>query len=232
MLLIPSYRRNGDGDGVRDWDSSKINEINSSSEMIPVKYNVHTLFQKIPNGIVRKYSQKSALSASLMLFNLTGNLNVGMCIRTAAICGLKKVYIIGKRTYDSRSAVGAKNYIQIERYHHLENGNGNILEWFTSRTLIPVIIEQGGTDLAQIKFRNLGKSFGSDGINTNFVFIVGSESAGIPDDVLNALSTFPKISITQRGVIRSLNVSTATGIVLNEYTRQITQYQKDYLCID
>jgi tRNA guanosine-2'-O-methyltransferase len=47
---------------------------------------------------------------------------------------------------------------------------------------------------------------------------MGSESTGLPQEYL--MQKFPKITISQYGLIRSLNVQTAASIVMYEFTRQ------------
>lgn len=204
------------------WDESHIRERGPAEDMVPRKYNIHEMFQPMAAPLVKKFVNYAAVNASLMLFNLTGNLNVGMCIRTAAIAGFKTVYVVGMKRYDARSAVGAQNYICIERHTTLGT---DVREWFATRNLMPILIEQGGTSLSDVRFQSMCG-------NNHVVFIVGSESDGIPPDVLTALSHGPRITIPQPGLIRSLNVSTAAGIILTEYTRQMTKHAMDRLGLD
>ena len=201
------------------WDESHIHKQGPAEDIVPRRYNIHAMFQSMPMPIVKKFANCAAVGASLMLFNLTGNLNVGMCIRTAAIAGFKTVYVVGKKRYDARSAVGAQNYIRIERHATL---GADVCEWFATRGLMPILVEQGGTSLPDVRFRSMCG-------NNHVVFIVGSESDGIPPDVLTALNHVPRITIPQPGLIRSLNVSTAAGIILTEYTRQMTKHTMDRL---
>ena len=72
----------------------------------------------------------------------------------------------------------------------------------------PVCIEQGGENIKECKFPEKP------------CFIFGNEGDGIPDEILNSCRY--KIEIPQFGVLRSLNVSTAAGIVMYEYTRNMT----------
>ncbi len=204
------------------WDTSQIGIQGPAEDMVPRRYNVVAPFQDLPVEIVKQFAQLAAVPASLMLFNLTGNLNAGMCTRTAAVFGFENVYIVGKKRYDARSAVGAKNYIQIERFSDLTD---DPVSWFESRGLTAILIEQGGQSLSNVRFVPMCK-------DKHVVFIVGSESDGIPPAVLHALRAAPRITIQQPGLIRSLNVSTAAGIVLAEYTRQTTAHAKARLGLD
>jgi tRNA G18 (ribose-2'-O)-methylase SpoU len=55
-------------------------------------------------------------------------------------------------------------------------------------------------------------------------FIMGSESHGIPTEILKMLAGVPRVSISQCGMIRSLNVSVAGSIVMYEFLKQ---YRKE-----
>ena len=56
---------------------------------------------------------------------------------------------------------------------------------------------------------------------------MGSESHGIPAETLKNLAAAPRVSISQYGMVRSLNVSIAASIVLYEYLRQWRKDRKE-----
>lgn len=177
-----------------------------------LKYNVHGPFQSMSTEQVRGIATALALPVTLMLFNVNGDLNIGMAIRTAAILGCSDVYVVGRRKYDRRSEVGAKNYIAIQRRPSVD------CEFFKENRLVPVLIEQGGASLENYSFKSLLPGRLEPGYRV--VFIVGSEADGLPEDFMQSLAPCPKISISQYGVMRSFNVSIAASIVLYEYTKQ------------
>lgn len=190
------------------WDESRLEQPSL------LKYNVHTPFQSLPLTHVQRIAQAAALPVALMLFNLQGDMNIGMSIRTAVILGCSDVYIVGRRKYDRRSEVGAKHYIHIHRFPSIT------ADFFQDNKLVPLFLEQGGTALEEFSFKpylpgNLSKGW-------KVVFVVGSESFGIPSDLLRSLKA-PVLSISQYGVLRSLNVSIAASIVLYEYAKQWRQ---------
>jgi tRNA G18 (ribose-2'-O)-methylase SpoU len=188
------------------WDNTRL------AEPSLLKYNVHTPLQSLPVEKLKQIAESSALPLALMLFNLNGDMNVGMAIRTSVILGCSDVYVIGKRKYDRRPEVGAKNYIRIHRYPTVGP------EFFTEQKLVPILVEQGGTPLESFSFkpylpRNLAEGW-------RCVLVVGSESHGLPRSLLTSMKSAPLISISQYGILRSLNVAIAASIVLYEYTRQ------------
>lgn len=191
-----------------DWDETRMNEPTL------LKYNVHTPLQSLPATTLQRISQATALPVTLMLYNLNGDMNVGMSIRTAVILGCSDVYIVGRRKYDRRSEVGAKNYIQVHRFQTIEP------TFFQENKLIPIFIEQGGAPLEEFSFKPYLPAKLEEG--WKLVFVMGSESFGLPASLLKALNA-PILSISQYGVMRSLNVSIAASIVLYEYAKQWRQ---------
>ncbi len=187
------------------WDESRLQEPTL------LKYNVHTPFQQFPVEKLQQISKATALPVSLMLYNLHGDMNIGMSIRTAVILGCSDVYIVGRRKYDRRSEVGAKHYIQVHRYTSIDH------QFFQENKLLPIFIEQGGVPLEEFSFKPYLPTKLEPG--WKLVFVMGSESFGLPVPLLKAVKA-PILSISQYGIMRSLNVSIAASIVLYEYSRQ------------
>jgi tRNA G18 (ribose-2'-O)-methylase SpoU len=192
------------------WDDSRAKEPSL------LKYNVHTPLQGLPVEKIKKIAEASSLPLGLMLFNLNGDMNIGMSIRTAVILGCSDVYVVGRRKYDRRSEVGAKNYITIHRFATLED------DFFRTNKLVPILLEQGGLPLEEFSFAPYLPGKMEEG--WKIVFLVGSESTGFSKSFLKKFSHAPRISISQYGVMRSLNVAIAASIVLYEYVKQWRQH--------
>jgi tRNA G18 (ribose-2'-O)-methylase SpoU len=182
--------------------------------MSAIKYNVHSCFQEKSPEELKKISSALALPVHLMLFNLDGNMNIAMSIRTAAVLGCSDVWIVGKRRYDARPEVGANHYVNVHKIDSISPS------FFQEQGLQPILVEQGGTALEEMNFKPY--------LSTTVCFIVGSESHGIPGDFLEAMKGAPIVSISQYGLIRSLNVSIAASIVLYEYLKQWRVTKIDY----
>ena len=176
------------------------------SRLDTIKYNVHTVFQHETPERLSEIAHSLAIPVHLMLFNLDGNMNIAMSIRTAAVLGCSDVWIIGKRRYDARPEVGAKNYIRVHKRDFVDRS------FFTEQGIQPVLVEQGGTPLETFKFKSM--------MHAPVCFIMGSESDGLPLEFLQDMKDAPRISISQCGLLRSLNVSVAASIVLYEYFKQ------------
>jgi tRNA G18 (ribose-2'-O)-methylase SpoU len=181
----------------------------------PIKYNVHTILQDKPKDELKHISAKLALPVHLMLLNLDGNMNIAMSIRTAAVLGCSDVWVVGYRHYDARPEVGLRHYIRVHKIQNI----GNSEEFFRSHGIQPILIEQGGEPIEEVKFKPY--------FNKPVCFIMGSESHGFSKEFLESLQSAPRITISQYGLVRSLNVSIAASIVMYEFLKQWRTHRKD-----
>ena len=154
---------------------------------------------------------------SVGCINITGELNIGMMIRSACLFGAENFYIFGRKKFDKRSTVGAEKYINIVQYTFDDpmHADESILNQLTLMNHDIILCETGG--------EVLGKDNWTYDKNNPPVqhplFLFGSESHGIPEKVSNAFDR--KISIPQRGVMRSFNVSAAMNIIVWDYLKEM-----------
>jgi tRNA G18 (ribose-2'-O)-methylase SpoU len=185
----------------------------SHDARLEIKYNVHTHLQGFSKEHNKKHAEQSSLGYAVLVYNLKGDKNTGMIIRTSVIMGASKVFIIGTRKYDQRTVVGAKHYIDIERIAGIPNPRELLSEYS------PICVEQGGISLDNVSwtpYRNCSKK--------PPCFILGSEDCGLPEEFISRCAQMPgfmRISIFQHGILRSMNVATAHSIILYEYTKTI-----------
>jgi tRNA G18 (ribose-2'-O)-methylase SpoU len=193
--------------------SCKDNKTTMESRLEGIKkFNVHTCFQQQPLEKLKTISKAFTTNVHVMLLNTDGNMNVAMTIRTAAVMGCAKIWIVGKRYYDARPEVGSKHYIEIEKVDSIDPST-----FFTEKNLEPILVEQKGSALEEFSFKPY--------FSKTVCFVIGSESKGITPDFLS--QSFPTVTISQYGLIRSLNMSIAGGMVIYEYLRQWRSYRAD-----
>jgi len=162
--------------------------------------------------------KQDRLPFSVGLINVTGDLNVGMCIRSACLMGASNFYTFGRKKFDARSTVGAEKYMNIVQYNYEAplHADEYILNDLLKLNHPILLCEQGGVELGSIECDNEYLR-----VRDNHpLFLFGSESHGIPEIILNQTNNFTKVSIPQRGVLRSYNVSAAMTIIVWDYLRQ------------
>lgn len=154
----------------------------------------------------------SQLPFSVAAFNITGDLNLGVIMRTAVLFGAKNFYIIGRKRYDRRSTVGAHHYINID---HIDPDETDPRHYLDRRGQMPIFVEQGGTDFRRVDARIYRMVHAKTPC-----FIFGNEGMGIPPEYLKGSLV---MSIPQRGVLRSLNVAASAAIIIEHFAHQLAQ---------
>lgn len=171
----------------------------------------------MPVDMVQRLSHILTMPYSIMLYNCHGDFNIGVLSRTASCFSAKRVTTVGHRKWDRRTLVGSQNYTHIERYDTIDD----MQEFFRTRKMYPVFIEQCGTDIDEFDFKKL-----YDVSELEPCLVVGSECDGVPQSMMDLFPESPRLSIAQPGVIRSFNVSSAGSMALYKmyyaYKKKIT----------
>ena len=182
-----------------------INETASRHYNVADEYKDNTVEEN------RERCRKDSLPFSIAAMSVAGDLNIGMMMRTASLLGASDFFIFGRRKYDKRSTVGAQNYINV---HQSPMDVKSLHEACQDTEYQPVFIEQGGLTVPLTEGER-------DRMPTKPMFVFGSESDGIPEDIMYTFPYAPIISIPQHGVLRSYNVAAAMSIVTWEATRRL-----------
>lgn len=192
--------------------------------MATIKWNVADEHQHLESVEHKELYSSIADQSAVACLNLSGDMNVGIMIRTAAIMGIGNFYILGRRKYDRRTTVGTHNHIPVERFYALKSIDSDefdiptMLSFFSEiqKKYKVVFVEQTPSAYNYTDISILKKS-GKLPPNTMFVF--GNESTGLPQELLK-LSSADYCMIKQYGIGRSLNVAVACGIVLAEWKKE------------
>lgn len=181
-------------------------------------YNVRDEFKNNTVGENIVLCNRDRLKFSVGCINITGELNIGMMIRSACLFGAENFYIFGRNKFDKRSTVGAENYINIVQYVFEDPIHADMqiatklqeLEKAMKHTTI--LCDTGGVELGS-------KTTWASYTHEHPLFLFGSESHGLPAAVTNNFQV--KVSIPQRGVMRSFNVSSAMNIICWDYIKEM-----------
>jgi tRNA G18 (ribose-2'-O)-methylase SpoU len=132
-------------------------------------------------------------------------------IRNSNFFGYEKVfYVGGKKHYDRRGTVGTHNYIDITFIKTEEEFVKTIKDQGYTLISIENNVNYECSDLFQFM----------DNVNVKDIkpiFIFGEEQKGLSDYILDNSEHI--LTISGKGTVRSLNVGTASGIVLGYYSK-------------
>jgi len=197
--------------------SEKENYSEIRKQLEEQELNVRDEFKHLSHEEHLELHDDSRLPYAIACINLTGDLNVGSIIRSAAMLGCETVFIYGKKKFDKRGLVGAHNYQKIEYITiDLPDELGDfppdinyeiLIQTLDGMGYTPFGLETGGARIDQMDFREI----------VSPCIVVGNENMGLPDYLRTRL---PLVSIPQSGIMRSLNVGVAAAIAMAEIQSQ------------
>jgi tRNA G18 (ribose-2'-O)-methylase SpoU len=155
--------------------------------------------------LVKEDLERKALPYSVMMQHIQGDFNISTFIRNGNAFGVREIYYYGKRKWDRRGAVGTHNYKQLTHLDSFEE----IKALKDSHRFIA--IENGVPNALSIN------DFTP---KPNDLFIFGEEMMGISQEVLALCDLC--VYIPQYGSVRSLNVGTASGILMQYISHNLS----------
>lgn len=208
-------------------------ELGFASDGRPL--NIRDEFRTMTVEEIKEHYTQTALPYIIMLLNIKDEHNAGNIVRSAMLCGARKVIVFGRRKINVRGCVGAQNYIDIERVNAIRDGDkrdyndeetlkdvDNILDeqvfidYMQRNNYLPIFVEQDrfskpATNSYIKLILDRAKEIGKIPC-----FILGNESFGIPKNILATRMQFDltyTLELQQRGVLRSHNVSNCGAIL-------------------
>lgn len=198
----------------------QINYKQLIQDTVSTHYNVHDRYKKNTFAENVDICEIDKNPFSVGVINVTGDLNVGMMLRTACLLGAKNFYIFGRKKFDKRSTVGADKYMNIVQYTFNDPLSADDDIYAALKTLSNTIVlcDQGGGELSESN-SHIYNMFPREPL-----FLFGSESHGLPECLTTSIKSDLQlfhISIPQWGVLRSFNVSAAMSIVCWDYVKEM-----------
>lgn len=139
---------------------------------------------------------------SILISNKFNDFNIGTVIRNSNAFLSSSIYVLGRKRYDRRGTVGT---------HHYEN-----------LTFIQDLDELPNYPIIAID--NVGDAKPIDDFTwpaKHFIMAFGQEQVGLPQEVIDRADDL--VYIRQFGSVRSINVGTASGIAMYDYTSKLYQ---------
>lgn len=172
------------------------------------KRNVIDKYKSMTDEKIREDLKQSASPIAVCMEHWKGDFNISTLIRNANAFNIEKVYYLGKKKIDVRGAVGTHHYVDID---YLDDGHKRLVELKNKYTFVAI-------DNNVDKAHKLCK-FDWNKLEKPPLILFGEEGCGLTEEVLN-LADY-RIEIEQYGSVRSLNVGTASGIVLFECVQHL-----------
>jgi len=190
-----------------------VNRVNMNvqalrNDSVPEQYserNVRDDVKHVSTEDLRALSEQDRFPFAVMTLNVLGDMNVSTVIRSAHLMGAERVTVFGRRKIDNRGLVGTGNYQQVDRV------------WGVSEDLTL----QAHTFTSYCEQHHDAMS-----VHKKIMLVMGTEREGIPDHIIQAGINLggTLVSIPQRGVIRSHNLSMAFAIVAGCMVKDLGWY--------
>lgn len=163
--------------------------------------NIHDHLKHLQTEEVREALAKTAAPLVSVFVNIMGDMNLSSGLRNNNWFNTRKVMIAGRRKWDRRGAVGTQHYSLVDH----------------APSAIDAIER-----LKSEGYRIIGAEISDDAVplttyewQDKSAVIYGEEGAGLSAEVLAAVDDV--VFIPGRGSVRSLNVSTTSGIFTYDY---------------
>lgn len=169
--------------------------------------NVIDYYKGWEDELIKADLERNRTDMVNVCMNLTGDFNKGSVIRANNAFRGSRVYIVGRKKYDTRGTVGTRHYEHINFEPEIE----------------PVLTELKNNGYKLFAVDNTPEfnpqSISSTEFPEKSAFIYGEEKVGLSREVVDLCDA--SIYIPQHGSVRSLNVAQAAAIVMYEYDRQL-----------
>ena len=201
------------------------------NQMVPELYsekNVPDHLKHLSVPELKQITAEHTFPFWVMTFNVLGDMNVSTVIRSAHLLGAEQCVVFGRRKIDNRGLVGAANYTPVDKVwgvdENLHLQVPTFVNYCESNHVLPVFVEQGGTNVFDQDWRHL--QLECEQKHKKIMLVLGTERDGIPTPVLEAGINLGGcvVSIPQRGVIRSHNLSMAFALVASQMVSNLGWY--------
>ena len=146
---------------------------------------------------------------SILCSNLYNDFNIATVIRNANAFLASKVIIYGPKQYDRRGAVGTQNYTRFEYCKTIDDLNNYINSLNMPIKIVGMDNIPSATPIDDYVWNE----------DIHYIIAFGQEQVGLPQEVLDMCDDL--LYIRQYGSVRSLNVGTASGIVMYDYCSKV-----------
>ena len=184
--------------------------------MAPETRNLIDRYKYWDDDAIRADLETKRHNFSVVCCNIGNDFNIATVIRNANAFLAKEVVIYGNKKYDRRGTVGTHHYT---KFRHVKGID--CLQTYIEET---VSFHEGKVKLLGIDNVREAKDINAFDFdpNVHYIMIFGQEQIGVPADVLSMCDEL--LYIPQYGSVRSINVGTASGIIMNNYCAKVHSF--------
>jgi len=172
--------------------------------------NVLDIYKANTDAEIRACLDPRRTDLVMVYQNLTHDFNKSSAIRSGNAFLVKESYLVGKRQYDKRGAIGTNHF---EHVYHAD----------TFQEVFQLLKTCGYTiyavdNIASYNPENILKC----SFPRKSAFVMGEEQKGLDDETIKQCDGM--VYIEQFGSVRSMNVACAASCIMLEYSRRYQRY--------
>lgn len=179
--------------------------IRESSSTTGDTRNIQDYLKALSTEKIREDLRETRSDLVSVFVNILGDLNLSTGVRNANWFNTHSVIIAGRRKWDRRGAVGTHNYTEVDYVPSALDAISDLRE--QGYRIVAAEINEDAVPLTTYQWT--GKS----------AVLYGEEGAGLDADILDMADDV--VFIPGRGSVRSLNVSTTSGIFDYDYSMKM-----------
>lgn len=164
-------------------------------------YNVHDVMKSLTKEEINERLDLTRSGLVQVFVNILGDYNVSTSIRSGNWFNSAAVWIVGRKKWDRRGAVGSHNYIPVRYARAIDECFDTLRA--DGYTIVAAEITDEAIPLTTYEW------------DEKTAVIYGEEGAGLSQEILDKVDDI--IYIPGRGSVRSLNVATTSGIFAYDY---------------
>lgn len=166
-------------------------------------YNVADRYKGLPIEDIRQNLRDTAFPFAVCFEHWIGDFNLATGVRNANAFNAKEIFYLGDKKWDRRGAVGVYNYIDVQWLPTMDD----FLKLQDTYYIVGVDNVIGSRPLANYYW------------HPNTLMIFGEEGVGLTPAIQSYCQDI--VEIEMFGSVRSLNCGVASGIVMNDFVRQM-----------
>jgi tRNA G18 (ribose-2'-O)-methylase SpoU len=160
--------------------------------------NVIDEFKELSEEVIKQKLQSSAFPYAIAMESLINDFNISSVFRNANAFNAKEVFYIGDKKFDKRGLLGCHNYMDIHWLPTIDD----FIELSKRYRIVGIDNVPRAFSLKEYKWQ------------PDTLVVFGSEGVGLTPAMLSFCQDI--VYIPQYGSVRSLNVATASGIIMND----------------
>ena len=180
---------------------------NKNEHLLSWTYNVADHFKSLTAAEIKAKLAETAFPFAICAENVIGDFNLGTLIRNANAFNAREVFYIGNKKFDKRGMVGVHNYSDIKWLPTLQD----LIALKDKYVFVGVDNIPGSVSISAHNWQE------------NTLLIFGEEGVGLTPTIQKLCDKM--VYIEQYGSVRSLNVGTASGIIMHSI---VNSMQKGY----